>query len=1443
MNWKTNLALVLLAAGAGVWLWKGDEWVPALAPKVAPPDPEAVAALETDLTPAALARVEIAPPGADPFAFEKSPTGWAQPGNWPLRAQEVNELIEALGTLRTRFRPVAVPAEQGLKAFGLDDTQKPLVVRVRANGRDHTLLFGEAPDRPEPAFARPAFVKLGTGEVLQLGADVLPVLRRPADAYRRRQLFADVERVKVAGGPPAFVPGAPPEPGGPQTLTLPGPDVTEIRVTGEVPKALGVPLWFAGGEFALKRVGPTPAPAATERGAEPVLPPDRLADAWAVDAPVRAAADPERLQKVLAAIPDLWVEEFVPARASAGAGLGALAISPLLSGAAYAAATADPRDEIARSKRAVSVTTKTGGTITVKFGGVAKTVEREETTTAAGPPGTPPIPMTRKVSTTYRYAQVVGNPQLFTVPAAKIDDLFATAGDLIDARVARFEAADARAVTVAVPGKPPLKLALTPGNPKATKPDERQDRWFIEAAPNPLPADGALVRDLLDKLGDFRGDVRTDAFRGPPLDPARCVALTVTTRAKRPEGEPDAPAREYTMLVGPPEADGMLPVQLAGWPRVARAADRTGPPPQGWLGALFAERLEPLLRRDAVAYRGRKLLDAAGARLTGVTVEGPNGFALTRAGDDWKLTAPVASDADPKAAEALGTKVGELQATEFVAERAAPEHGFDKPKLVATLAFGPGRTYKLEVGAPRPGKRDEAFARLDGGAVFGLPAADTEALAAGALKLLPLQVWTVPLERLTGVEVSRPDAPAESYALAKDGTNWKLSGPFAAPVDFLTAQPVTGALCALPAVRYEALAADPAKHGFEKPFAKLKLTHTEKGDAGDRPVAKALVVGGPVPDGTDRFAKLDAPNAPVFVVPAAYLTALATPPLALLDRNLLNLDPAKIARVQVAGDKPGSALVLAKGDKGQWRAEGATFAVDAVAVRQLVESFAPLPVERLAAYGDAVKWADFGLDKPESTVTVTLSGDKPAAHALHLGRAAPGGGRFVRVDGGKAVGVVPAFAAAGLSRTKLDFADRTLLAFKPEELLGVARTRGKDELELAPGPGDGWDVVKPAKQKADKPLMEELADALGRLRADRVVAFGPRADVFKRHGLDPPEAKFALTVGEKAEQKVLLFGKPVDAAKPDGDRFVAVETGAPDAAVGVLPAALANKLLAPAVSFRDRTLVKFVDADKLVLERDVRKVTFAKVNGSWKVTAPVTADAEQAALDDLVNEFARLRAADWVRETPTAADLKAFGLEKPEATWTVGDGDKVVLALRVGTRAADGRAYAQVAANGPVALLGAPQAAKALAEYRTRKPWALDAFQTEELQIAVGDKAFTLKKQGATWADPAAPGDAVFQPAVTELLGALTALQVDRYAVDAAGDPKLFGLEKPEARIAVTFKDGSTRVLAVGGAVGGTGGKQRYARVVDPARTEVFVLSAADTERFTRTRAVFVPKK
>ena len=599
------------------------------------------------------------------------------------------------------------------------------------------------------------------------------------------------------------------------------------------------------------------------------------------------------------------------------------------------------------------------------------------------------------------------------------------------------------------------------------------------------------------------------------------------------------------------------------------------------------------------------------------------------------------------------------------------------------------------------------------------------------------------------------------------------------------------------------------------------------------------MIGGLTPDGAGNYARLDAPNAPVFVVPAAFVLAAQTQPLELLDKSLLLLDPARIAKLRVVPQKAEEAFTLAKDDKGKWAAEGITFAVDAERINRLTGTAARLPVLRLAAFGDAVKWADYGLEKPEVVVTVTLGGDKTELHTIALGKPDSLGGRYARVDDGKALAILPEAAAEALARKKFEYADRALFAFDPTAVTAIARKQGKDELELAPAAAIGWDIVKPAKQKADQQFVDELADALGRLRADRVAAYGKKDEVFKQHGLDEPAAVVTLTVGDKAEQKTLRIGNPVDAAKPDGERFAAVETPNAEVIVGVLPAALAQKLLAPPVAFRDHTVAKFVDADKAVLERGDRRLTFAKVGVAWKVTEPLASAAESAELEALIADLGKLRAETWVGDKK---DLKPFGLDKPEAKWTLYDGDKTVLVLLIGKKTADGRVHVATDKGELVGLLDPALTTRVLAEYRSRKPWDLDAAQVQSIEIDAAGAKFALEKAGAMWLDAAKPDDPIDARVVNELLGTLGALRVERYAADKDADTKLFGLEKPEVTLTVMVGP-AKRVLEIGSTVGGTDGKQRYARVVDKDHTDVFILTAADTTRLTRDRAAYVMKK
>lgn len=1427
MRWLLTFLLGVLVAAAAGWLVVGDRF--------APPDPNAAPSAATavldGIRPETVKKLDLTAPNQPTVTLTREPDGtWSQPGNWPVRTADVAALVDTLGGLRSRFAAVRLGTPPDLKPFGLDPAQNPVTVVLQLDSRSVTLRFGQPASAPgEPPFGRPCFVRVDDlPEVVKLGPDVYPVVARPPEAYRRRQLFPDAERVKIAGAEPPPVPGQPPAaPTG--RLPLLGDDVTAVRVESADPK-------FA---YTLKRTAANPPPRTDpdRPAAERAVPATDLAAAWELDAEipdpkdakaprqtVRDRVDPAKLRAVLTGVPDLWVEKFVDESAdSAG-----LATKP-----AYT----------------ITVTRKAGQTTTLRLGRVSR-----KTDPAAEPPPEPfAPPPPKKPGEEYRFAKLDNNPLVFEVRTDKLGDVLADPETFRDTALARFDVAEVTTATVRVKGKPPVTLTRKKGNKDADRDEDKQDRWYV----GDVLAETPKVEELLGGLAKL--DAKKDALVDNPdaaklkdldLDPAGGTTVTVVAQAKAADGDTPPPARTFTFVIGKDNADTKkLAVQVAGWPRVN----------------LVDDAVAKLIDRPTLAYRSRRLFDTAEAKLetVGVSKDAGDGFALAgkpkpAGGTAWSLTKPVAADADPAKADQLATDLARLEAVEYVDDAPKPDdldkkYGLAKPRFVVDLGFtGPGgKPAKLEIGAARDGK-PEAFARLNGGgSVFAVPNAVVDQLAAGSLGLLPLQLWSVPSDKVTAVEVRRgEDAKNEAYRLTKAGPDWKLSGPFDAAASFTEVQPLIAAVATGRAEKYFAHAApDPAKYGFDKPTLRLTVTVTEStpGAAGqpptDTPVTRTLVVGKPTDDiAPNRFARLDGPNAAVFAVPDTLLTAADKPALSWLDRTLYAIDPEKVAKIQITGPSPDAAVTLTKDAKGAWAAAGATFAVDRPTVDALLFAAARPPVLRLAAYGSGVNWAGYGLDQPTHTVTLTLAGDAPVSYVVKLGKAEASGERYVAADDKPAVGVVGKRAAGALAVGKLDFIDRTLLAFDPPALTGFARKKGAADLDIAQT-GLKWEITKPAKATADATTLEEIADLLGRLRATKVAAYAPADADLDKFGLKSPAAVVTLTVGtDKPETRELKLGKPVDDKLPDGDRYAAA-AGAGPVTVGVIPGFVAEKLLADPLKFRDRTLAKFIDADKLTLDRGDRKVTFAKVDGTWKMTDPDAAPAEQADLDDFVNAAAKLRADELVAEKP--ADLKPYGLDKPDATWKFFANGKELFALAVGAKEKAGpRVYAKTDKSPAVALLDPVLSGKVLAEFRKRDVWKdLDASIISSVVVSAGGGNFVLQKTPAGWADPAKPADPIDAAKVTELIGALPILRAERFAADKDAKLELYGLAKPRRVVVVTQRNGVSKTLQIGSDVGGTGGKQVYARVDEPGRTDVFVLGEADTAKLMRDRPAYLGKK
>jgi hypothetical protein len=1376
MNLKTTLVLlVLAAAGAALW-WVGPALPPALD---LGPRPPAVTDLGTraelaKLRGAHIRRIELRAGDRLTVLEHKADGSWSMPGNWPTRAAEAQALADRLAGLSSRFEPEPATSDTELAQKGLHPPA--LTVEVTTDEQVFHLALGEPPASLEgDRFARPTYLRLGKrNEVLRLAPGLVGQLDRPADYFQQRRLF-------------------------PADRVVKDPDSTEkverlaaSRVSVEDKKE-------GGSHYTLVRNG----------------------DTWELAEPVRDRLEARARDALLSALPDVWAESFVhadtrdlAARAAAGA-----AGDPL--SAALAAFLATPRGLLVKSglaspEQVVTVTTAAGDPVTLLIGRTSGSRARK--VLRPPPPGLPPgmEPREETVQDEYRYAKLKDNDQVFEIKAGKLKDVFVSLDTLRDPSVAPFSTADAR------------RVEITQGGTKTVLAKEN-DRWRL-VEPVRADADASKVTDLLSKISTLQARDKDVIDKGDPktygLDrPGGEVKVTLEEEVKDARGEKTKKTRTLSVRLGKhDEKAKKLYVQADDWPRINAVDDS----------------LDALVRRPALAYRGKRVLDFGTSELAKIEVKrGAESYTLEHTKDGWRLTSPVSAPANALKADQVAGTLGSLEAVEYADQMAKPDDlearfGLGKPAITVRLEFTdknkPARV--LEVGKAQGGKPG-TFARLADAAdkttpVFVISREAHDALDRDSLAYRPTQLWQVPAEDVAAVRVRR--AGEAEYRLTRDGAGWKVGGPFEAPALTAAVQTLVNDLAAPQAQSYKAHEAkDLAPYGLDRPHVSVTVS------AKDGKEHTLLVGASAGKEGPGRSAKL-ADSPAVFVVNDTLAHAADRAALDLLDPVLLHLDTARVERV--TGKSGEAGLTLERTEHG-WRvtdAPGSPFPADTEAVAGLEGLWADLRAERFAAYGPGTDWAKYGLDRPAVSVTVRLKpADKgPAERTVELGKPVEGsaGGRYARVDRGAGVAVLGSGAAKILGQGYLDYVNRNVLEFDAGAVVSVQRSMGGDTLEVVKKDG-GWQLIKPADERADDRAMQELLDRLGRLRARRIAAY-PAKDLAP-FGLERPAALVTVKLSgdRKPAEHVLKVGKPTENG---GDRYAQVDNGP---AVAVLPAGLADRLVAGPVAFRDRNLAHFADADKVRLQRGPRRATFARVEGTWKLTEPLEAPAEQDDLDDFVAALGNLRADALVADKPGPEELKKYGLDRPEARWRLEAGDKEVLSLIVGGPEENGpRRYARLAGRDLVFLLDPGLSGRVLAEYRTRAVWspAVDASQVESLRYGYARNPFTLEKADGTWQAAGKPGAKVSAEKVNDTLAALAGLKAARWVVDKGADPKLFGLEKPELVLEVATRS-AKQVLEVGGVEGGS--KRRYARVPGPDRTDVFVLDEADCARLFRDLAGF----
>jgi hypothetical protein len=452
----------------------------------------------------------------------------------------------------------------------------------------------------------------------------------------------------------------------------------------------------------------------------------------------------------------------------------------------------------------------------------------------------------------------------------------------------------------------------------------------------------------------------------------------------------------------------------------------------------------PMEREKAAQEAEEKVLavgrdEVRALRLAG---KGPE-VRLERAGDGWRVTAPLEAPADRAAAEALLDAALELRRRQRVAEPDAglASFGLSPPRMRLTLELAGGGTRELEVGDENPFD-GSLFVRAGGPVVAVAPGA-RYSLEKGLFDLREKQLFPVEEKDLVRLELKGPRIDA---VLVRQGGEWRLSSPIAERADRAAVGRLASALRGLRATRFDDAPGPAAGYGLDRP--RFEVTARGPGETvrtlelGEAPEAPAGASGKPSAakaaagksgdekqaagkPAADMWARVSGSRS-LAAVPGSVARDLDLDLWALRDKALLRFDMDKVAAIRVergaealearrgppapdGGPSPDWALTAPRAaPAAAWKLSGLLYALEGLQAARFAD-------ER------GMRLAEHGLSPPSAVVTLLGAGGETLAR-LEVGKAS-GEETFVRGSASPRIAAVPTSSLSQIPRGPEDLAE------------------------------------------------------------------------------------------------------------------------------------------------------------------------------------------------------------------------------------------------------------------------------------------------------------------------------------------------------------------------------------------------------------------------------------
>ena len=254
---------------------------------------------------------------------------------------------------------------------------------------------------------------------------------------------------------------------------------------------------------------------------------------------------------------------------------------------------------------------------------------------------------------------------------------------------------------------------------------------------------------------------------------------------------------------------------------------------------------------------------------------------------------------------------------------------------------------------------------------------------------------------------------------------------------------------------------------------------------------------------------------------------------------------------------------------------------------------------------------------------------------------------------------------------------------KTEKVFASLQADKIDELKVISANGDAtllkkengaWRMTQPLTAKADESEASGMTSALASIDMVRVIDENPSN--LNDYGLSNPKVEIDFKASGDKEYRKLYIGEK----SPTGSDLFAKRND--EKKVFLIPAFQETTFSKSTFDLRDKVVLKFdrEKVDAIDVSAAGKSLAIAKDGGDWKISKPVQTKADFGTVEGLVGKLQTLQMKSIAADQATPADLKKFGLDKPEATVDIGAGSSRAT-LIVGGKATDTTVYARDASK------------------------------------------------------------------------------------------------------------------------------------------------------------------